>query len=48
MADSEKVYNMRFSKIYPLLIAKAVKKGRSAQEVDEVTSWFDAGNTLFG
>ena len=36
---NEKIYNMLFSKIYPLLIAKAEKKGRAREEVLEVTSW---------
>ena len=30
---------MEFSKIYPLLVNKAVKKGRSKEEVDEVICW---------
>ena len=30
---------MLFSKVYPLLIAKAEKKGRTRAEVDEITSW---------
>ena len=37
--SNEKVYNMSFAKVYPLLRAKAEKKGRSAEEVDEVTCW---------
>ena len=30
---------MAFSKVYPLLIAKAEKKGRTRAEVLEVTAW---------
>ena len=30
---------MKFSKIYPLLVQKALKKGRTQEEVDEVISW---------
>ena len=30
---------MRFSKVYPLLIQKAQRKGRTANEVMELTSW---------
>ena len=30
---------MKFSKVYPLLVAKAVKKGRSEQEVEQVVGW---------
>lgn len=37
--SNEKVYQMRFSKVYPLLVNKAVKKGRSKEEVDEVIRW---------
>lgn len=36
---NEKVYGMRFAKVYPLLIAKAEKKGRLREEVLQVTSW---------
>lgn len=36
---NEKVYQMLFSKIYPLLVSKAEKKGRTRAEVDEVTCW---------
>ena len=37
--SNDKVYGMLFSKVYPLLVSKAVKKGRTPGEVDEVTSW---------
>ncbi len=37
--SNEKVYNMSFAKVYPLLIAKAEKKGRTKAEVEEVTCW---------
>ena len=30
---------MKVSKVYPLLVAKAEKKGRTKAEVDEVTAW---------
>ena len=36
---NERIYNMLFSKVYPMLIAKAEKKGRTRAEVDEITSW---------
>ncbi len=36
---NEKIYNMAFAKVYPLLIAKAEKKGRTRAEVLEVTTW---------
>lgn len=36
---NEKIYNMKFSKIYPLLVNKALGKGRTEDEVDEITTW---------
>lgn len=33
------VHALKFSRVYPLLIAKAERKGRSKAEVDEVTCW---------
>ena len=35
----EKVYNMSFGKVYPLLVNKAVKKGRTAEEVNQLITW---------
>ena len=36
---NEKIYSMAFAKVFPLLIAKAEKKGRTRAEVLEVTAW---------
>ena len=36
---NERIYNMLFAKVYPLLIAKAEKKGRERSDVIELTSW---------
>ncbi len=36
---NQKVFSMKFSKIYPLLVAKAEKKNRTKQEVDEIIYW---------
>lgn len=36
---NDKVFAMPFSKVFPLLIAKAEKKGRTRAEVYEVTEW---------
>lgn len=33
------VTEMPFAKLYALLVAKAEKKGRTRQEVDQVTGW---------
>ncbi len=37
--NMEKVYQMKISKVYPLLLNKAVKKGRTKDEVDEIICW---------
>jgi len=37
--DNEKVFAMSFVKVYPMLIAKAERKGRTREEVLEVTAW---------
>ncbi|WP_251208588.1 DUF2200 domain-containing protein [Acetatifactor aquisgranensis] len=36
---NEKIYGMAFGKLYPMLIAKAERKGRTRAEVDEVIGW---------
>lgn len=33
------VFEMKFAKVFPLLIAKAERKGRTRDEVFEVTNW---------
>ena len=35
----QSVFDMKVSKVYPLLVAKVEKKGRTKAEVDEVTAW---------
>ena len=39
MSNHEKVYQMQLAKVYPMLIAKAEKKGRTREEVLAVTAW---------
>lgn len=34
-----RVYTMIFARVYPLYIAKAEKKGRTKDEVDEIIRW---------
>lgn len=34
-----RVYSMPFARVYPLLVAKAEKKGRTKAEVDEIIFW---------
>jgi hypothetical protein len=36
---SERIYKMIFSKVYPMYIQKAEKKGRTKDEVDTVIFW---------
>ena len=36
---NEKVFAMSFAKVYPMLIAKAERKGRTRDEVFTVTAW---------
>lgn len=43
--NSEKVYNMEFAKLYPLLVQKAERKGRTAEEVDTIISWLTGYQT---
>ncbi|MGN0626233.1 MAG: DUF2200 domain-containing protein, partial [Oscillospiraceae bacterium] len=37
--QKEKVYQMSVAKVYPLLVNKAVRKGRTKEEVDEIIRW---------
>lgn len=39
MMGEHKVFQMSFSKVYSLLVAKAEKKGRTKAEVDTVACW---------
>ena len=36
---NEKVFAMSFAKVYPMLIAKAERKGRTQEEVLALTEW---------
>ncbi len=37
--DNTKVFKMAFANVYPLYIAKAVKKGRTKEEVHAIIHW---------
>lgn len=37
--ENKKVFAMSIAKVYPLLVAKAERKGRTRDEVDEVICW---------
>ncbi len=34
--ENEKIFGMYFAKVYPMLLAKAERKGRTKDEVDEL------------
>jgi hypothetical protein len=36
---NQKIYNMSFSKVYPMLVAKAERKGRTKADVDTIIFW---------
>ena len=35
----QSIFDMKLSKVYPLLLAKVEKKGRTREELDHVISW---------
>ena len=37
--ENEKVFSMKFAKVYGLLVQKAERKGRTGDEVDQLISW---------
>lgn len=37
--SNQKIHKMSFTKVYPLYISKAEKKGRTKSEVDEIIRW---------
>lgn len=37
--DNSKVFAMKLSRVYPLLVQKAERKGRTKQEVDQAVCW---------
>ncbi|MDR1465329.1 MAG: DUF2200 domain-containing protein [Oscillospiraceae bacterium] len=45
MTNSERVCKMAFSSVYPLLVHKAERKGRSKEEVDTVICWLTGYDT---
>ena len=36
---NERIYKMSFSKVYPLLLKKVEKKGKTKEELDMIISW---------
>lgn len=39
MSTPQRVFAMKFASVYPLYVSKAVKKGRTPEEVDQVICW---------
>ena len=37
--DNKHVYQMKFSRVYPMYVQKAEKKGRKKEEVDAIICW---------
>ena len=37
--NAERIYQMDFAMVYPLLINKAIRKGRTKAEADEIIRW---------
>jgi hypothetical protein len=37
--QKHRVFNIKFSKVYPLCVQKAEKKGRTKEEVDRIICW---------
>lgn len=37
--NTDRIYKMKVAKVYPLYVEKAVKKGRTKEEVDEIIRW---------
>lgn len=36
---THRIYSLSFASVYPLYVAKATKKGRTKDEVDEIIRW---------
>ncbi len=43
--NSQKIYDMTFGKIYPLLVNKAEKKGRTKEEVNQIITYLTGYTT---
>ncbi len=43
--DNSKVFAMKFSKVYPLLVQKAQRKNRTKEEVDAIICWLTGYDT---
>ena len=43
--DNQKIFDMKFSKVYPLLIAKVERKGGKAEDLHKITCWLTGYST---
>ncbi|HHV58730.1 MAG TPA: DUF2200 domain-containing protein [Clostridiaceae bacterium] len=39
MSNEQRIFKMAFSKVYPMYVQKAERKGRTKSEVDEIICW---------
>jgi hypothetical protein len=39
MKNDQRIYQMTFASVYPLYVKKAVRKGRTQEEVDQIVRW---------
>lgn len=44
--ENEKIFGMYFAKVYPMLLAKAERKGRTKDEVNEIACWLTGYDPL--
>lgn len=42
--QNHKIYKMPFANVYPALVKKAERKGRTQEEVDEIVRWLTGYN----
>lgn len=42
--EKPRIYTVSFANIYPMYVAKAIKKGRTKDEVDEIIRWLTGYN----
>jgi hypothetical protein len=43
--ETHRIFSMPFAKVYPMYVQKAVKKGRTQEEVDRVICWLTGYDT---
>lgn len=38
-SDKPRIYTISYAKVYPLYVTKAIRKGRTREEVDQIITW---------